>query len=61
MPTTATTKPEPSNFLEQHALLALRAEPTWTLAMYAALNDLSDQTVSKLREFLRHHLPTEQL
>jgi hypothetical protein len=52
---------EPKNFLERHALESLRAEPGWTLRMYCALNDLSDETRRSLSAFLAPHLPPDQL
>lgn len=55
------TTREPENYLEQHALRALKAEPTWTVSMYAAYNDLSDETTEELRNFLTPHLPAKQL
>jgi hypothetical protein len=51
----------PKSFLEDHALLALRLEPEWTVSMYVAYNDLTDETTAKLREFLSHHLQETQL
>ena len=50
----------PQNFLEQHALKALKAEPTWTITMYAVYNDLSDELTEELRKFLKQHLPEAQ-
>lgn len=53
-------KRDPKNFLEGHALEALRAEPTWTVDMYAVYNDLTDETTEELRAFLQLWLPEEQ-
>ena len=54
-------KRKPENFLESHALESLKAEPTWTLSMYAAYNDLEEDTTERLHEFLKPHLPEGQL
>ena len=54
-------KARPKSFLEQHALAALVYDQTWTLSMYAALNDLSDETTAELRAFLSAHLPEDRL
>lgn len=51
---------EPRTFLEDHALRSLKAEPTWTVTMYAAYNDLTDETVEELRHFLEPHLSQAQ-
>jgi hypothetical protein len=51
----------PSNFLESHALEALRIEPTWTVNMYAAYNDLDTTTTEALRAFLKDHLLPHQV
>lgn len=57
----ATKEPrEPRNFLEQHALKSLKAEPSWSITMYAVFNDLTDESMAQLREFLKLHLPENQ-
>lgn len=53
-------KRPPANFLEQHALQMLTLEPDWTVSMYAALNDLTEEDTAELREFLKSHLPRRQ-
>lgn len=50
-----------SSFLYAHALVALRREPSWTVSMYATLNDLTDETTEELRAALRGELPDTQV
>lgn len=40
------------SFLFAHCKAALAAEPTWTLEMYCAYNDVSDETREELRALL---------
>lgn len=45
--------PFKESFLYAHALGALKAEPGWTVRMYAVYNDLDQETTEKLLVALR--------